>query len=328
MMKKSALRLFSVSLTLALALTVIPSLSATLANEAPKTETKTVNDFKVTLLGTGTPLLSMKRFGPATLVEAGGEKLLFDAGRGAALRMSQVNVQPGEITKLFLTHLHSDHTVGLPDVWLTGTLTTTGHRSTEFEVWGPAGTKKMMEDLEKAYKPDIDTRIENGYIVPEGAKPIGHDIKQGVVYEKNGVQVVAFQVDHDIDPSFGYRINYKGHSVVLSGDTTYNENVIQHGKAADLLIHEVAVAKPEDLVSIPAFQKILSVHTTPEQAGKVFSQTKPKLAVYSHIVLLGDMSEASAHLLYRTQSTYDGKVIVGEDLMTFEIGEEVNITER
>ncbi|WP_103105835.1 MBL fold metallo-hydrolase [Brevibacillus reuszeri] len=322
-MKKVRLGVYSAILSFAMTLTGALSPSIMYANDNPAIEGNKEADMKVTLLGTGSPLLSMERFGTSTLIEAGSEKLLFDAGRGAALRLNQINVLPGEINKLFITHLHSDHLIGIPDIWLTGTLTTTGHRSTEFEVWGPTGTKQMMEDLKKAFKPDIDTRIENGYIVPTGAETIGHDIEPGVVYEKNGVQVIAFLVDHDIDPAYGYRINYKGRSVVISGDTSYNENIIKYGKGVDLLIHEVIAARPEDLKKIKAFNKIVSIHTTPEQAGKVFQLTRPKLAVYTHIVLLGDLSEPEANLLYRTQSVYDGNVIVGNDLMTFEIGKNV-----
>lgn len=323
-MRKNGVWLYFALMSFVWVLTSALSPSVMYAAEQPSaTVVKKESDFKVTLLGTGSPLLSMKRFGPATLIEAGSEKLLFDAGRGAALRLQDVNVLPGAINKLFITHLHSDHTIGIPDVWLTGTLTTTGHRETEFEVWGPTGTKQMMDDLEKAFQLDIETRIDNGYIVPRGAKTLSHDIKPGVVYEKNGVQVIAFLVSHDIDPAYGYRINYKGHSVLISGDTTYNENVIKYGTGVDLLIHEVCAVKSEDLEKIKGLGKILSVHTTPEQAGKVFQQAKPKLAVYTHIVLLGDLDETEANLVYRTQQEYEGNVIVGQDLMSFEIGEKV-----
>ncbi|MED1794923.1 MBL fold metallo-hydrolase [Brevibacillus nitrificans] len=281
---------------------------------------------KVTLLGTGSPLLSMERFGPATLVEAGSEQLLFDAGRGAALRLNQLSIMPGEIDKLFLTHLHSDHTIGIPDVWLTGSLPTAGKRSTPFQVWGPAGTKEMMANLEEAFHDDIEGRKENQKEALDGLTAVGQDIAEGVVYEKNGVQVVAFLVDHPpMEPSYGYRVNYKGHSVVISGDTRYNEKLIQQAKGTDLLIHEVAAAKPDN--HSPAIQKILSKHTTPEEAAKVFQQVQPKLAVYSHIVLLDGLSDADANLAVRTNKTYDGKLVVGQDLMSFTIGDQVTIKE-
>ncbi|QBQ07040.1 MBL fold metallo-hydrolase [Sporosarcina pasteurii] len=266
----------------------------------------------------------MERFGPATLVEVGEEKLLFDAGRGAALRLSQTGTQPGKVNKLFVTHLHSDHTIGIPDVWLTGSLPTAGKREMSFEVWGPKGTKDMMEKMEEAFIADIEVRKKNQNKPLNGLNAVGHDIEQGTVFETNGVEVVAFLVDHGpMEPSYGYRINYQGRSVVISGDTRYNENLIEFAKGTDLLIHEVAAARPDN--KSPAIQKILDLHTTPEEAGQVFSKVSPKLAVYSHIVLLDGLTDTEANLAVRTSKVYDGQVIIGEDLMSFEIGDDIKI---
>ncbi|MEH7274987.1 MBL fold metallo-hydrolase [Neobacillus vireti] len=281
--------------------------------------------FKVTLLGTGCPNLTMARFGNSTLVEIEDEKFLFDTGRGATLRLHQLNIMPGMIDKVFFTHLHSDHLTGFPDVWLSGVIPTLGKRAKPMEIWGPVGTKKMAEHLEKAFTPDIEGRIAHGTIHPEGAQLIAYEIEEGVVYNRNGIQIIAFIVDHGtIKPCYGYRINYAGHSLVISGDTCYNENLIHHSKDADVIIHEVAAAKIEGKDS-KTLQHIMEIHTTPEQAGKVFSQIKPKLAVYSHIVLLGGLSEEEADLIGRTKTTYSGPVIVGEDLMTIEIGDELKV---
>lgn len=283
-------------------------------------------NFKVTLLGTGSPLVSTTRSGPATLVEAGREKLLFDAGRGTTLQLYKLKILPGNIDELFLTHLHSDHTVGIPDLWLTGVLPTGGNRTHAFQVWGPKGTIDMMNNLEKAWTIDLHSRDESGNGNPEGASIEAHDINQGVVFDQNGVQVIAFLVDHgSIKPAFGYRINYKGHSVVISGDTRYNENLIHFAKGADVVIHEVAVARPKDAEKSKAIQNILAIHTSPEDAGRVFSQVKPKLAVYTHIVLLGGLTEKNADLLGRTKTTYSGNVIEGKDLMSIIIGDHVKI---
>lgn len=287
-------------------------------------EEEKTDSFKVTLLGTGSPLLSMERFGPATLVEVGEERLLFDAGRGAALRLNQTGTLPGKVNKLFVTHLHSDHTIGIPDVWLTGSLPTDGKRETSFEVWGPKGTKGMMEKMEEAFIADIEVRNKNQNETLNGLNAVGHDIEQGTVYEKNGVEVVAFLVDHGpMEPSYGYRVNYQDHSVVISGDTRYNENLIEFADGTDLLIHEVAAARPDD--ESPAIQKILDLHTTPEEAGKVFSEVSPKLAVYSHIVLLDGLTDTEANLAVRTSKVYGGQVVIGEDLMSFEIGQDIKV---
>jgi ribonuclease Z len=282
------------------------------------------SDFKVTLLGTGSPILSTSRSGAATLVEVGNEKLLFDAGRGTALQLHKANLLPGSIDKLFLTHLHSDHTIGIPDVWLTGSLPTGGKRTQAFNVWGPKGTENMMLHMNKAFKADLDAREASGNGNIEGASIEAHDIKEGVVYKQGDIEVIAFMVDHkSIEPAYGYRVNYKGHSVVISGDTRYNENLIQFAKGADVVIHEVAAAKPDN--ESVAISNILDLHTIPEEAGKVFSQIQPKLAVYSHIVLLGGLTEENANLVERTKKTYDGEVVVGEDLLSIEIGEKVEV---
>jgi ribonuclease BN (tRNA processing enzyme) len=148
---------------------------------------------------------------------------LFDAGRGATIRLWQLKIPFSKVSPLFLTHFHSDHTVGIPDLWLTGWLGGPfGRRSTPFHVIGPAGTKDLMLNLERAYEGDIRVRTADEHYPPEGVKVVADEFPaEGVVYDKEGVRVTAFEVDHGdvIKPAYGYRIDYKGRSVVLSGDT-------------------------------------------------------------------------------------------------------------
>ena len=211
-------------------------------------QTAVKSDFRVTLLGSGIPIPEPDRFGPATLVEAGGQKLLFDAGRGATIRLFQLRVPLREVGPLFLTHFHSDHTVGIPDVWLSGWLGGPwARRTTPFRVIGPTGTKDLMANLERAYAADIKIRMADENYPAEGIRVIAEEFPMGgVVYKKDGVRVTAFEVDHGdlIKPSYGYRIDYDGRSVVISGDTRFDKNVIKHGTGADLLIHEVAARAP------------------------------------------------------------------------------------
>jgi ribonuclease Z len=288
-------------------------------------------DFKVTLLGTGVPIPSPDRFGPSTLIEAGDQKLLIDAGRGATIRLYQLGVPIGHVDALFLTHFHSDHTSGIPDVWLTGWLQSYfGDRKGPFRVIGPRGTAKLMTKLEEAYADDIRIRLEDEKLPSEAvAISVDEYDRDCVAHENNGVKVIAFEVDHGdaIKPAYGYRIEYKGRVAVISGDTRYNENVIKYGTGADLLIHEVAIAKPE-LMLDAYIQRIMAHHTTAREAGMVFERTKPKLAAYTHLVFLASprIPRASvADLIAETRQTYSGPLEIGEDLTRFEIGETVKV---
>jgi ribonuclease Z len=310
-------------------------LLALLLSATVSTQVKADSDFKVTLLGTGTPIPDLDRFGPSTLVEAGNKKLLFDAGRGATIRLRQINVSMvgimSKIDALFLTHYHSDHTLGIPDLWLTGWLGNS--RKEPFRLIGPVGAKSLMANLESAYALDIKIRLEDEKLPPEGIATVVEEFeKDGVVYDRDGVKVIAFTVDHGaaIKPAVGYRIEYKGHAVVISGDTRYDQNVIKYSTGVDLLIHEVCIARPE-LLSNPYIQRVIAHHTTPREAGQVFSLAKPKLAVYSHIVFLGGSAVPPAtvdDLVAGTRETYNGPLEVGADLMSFEIGDTVTMRQH
>ena len=285
-------------------------------------------DFRVTLLGTGAPPPDPHRFGPATLIEAGSQKLLFDVGRGVPIRLWQIRVPLRDINTTFLTHFHSDHVVGIPDVWLSGWLGGPfARRQAPFNIIGPVGTSEMMANLERAYAADVRIRIaDEGYPL-DGIKYVAREFeKDEIVYEQSGVRVSAFTVDHGehIKPAFGYRIEYDGRAVVISGDTRYHENVIKHGAGSDLIIHEVAAVRPE-LLADPQVKKVMEHHTSPQEVGRIFSLAKPKLGAYSHLVLLarGNVTALTPdELLAQTRETYDGPVVVGEDLMTFEIGKD------
>jgi len=289
-------------------------------------------DFRVTLLGTGDPIPRLDRFGPATLVEAGNQKLLFDVGRGATQRLVQMRIPLRNVDAVFLTHFHHDHLVGLPDMWMTGWIPPPfGRRQVPYEVWGPTGTASMLEHLEKAFELNTSIRIPDELLPPAGIEMLAHEFDQdGVVYEKDGVVVTAFAVDHGdlIKPSYGYRIDYDGRAVVISGDTKFDENLIKAAEGADLVVHEVALATDELLASSEQFRRIVGHHTTPEEAGIVFDRIGPKLAVYTHLVMLSSATipEAPlASLITRTRTHYDGPLIVGEDLMSFIVGETVSV---
>lgn len=287
---------------------------------------------KVTLLGTGRPDPAIDRFGPATLVEAGNQTLLFDCGRGASQRMWQLKMPLSKIDVLFLTHLHSDHTVGIPDLWLTGWLQTPyGRRKAPLNVVGPEGTRAMMSSLRHAYKWDVRVRRDGEGLPAAGGEIEARDIRQGVVYEHDGVKVTAFTVDHGgiLQPAFGYRIDYGGKSVVISGDTRPSDNLIRFASNADVIIHEVLAARPELLAKSADARRIAGLHTSPEDAGRIFERVKPKLGVYTHIVLLTTDPSISPPALLditsRTRTIYSGPLEIGEDLMTILIGDSVTV---
>jgi ribonuclease Z len=289
------------------------------------------SDFRVTLLGTGVPIPTPDRFGPCTLVEAGDQKFLIDAGRGATIRLFQLKIPIGRIDVQFLTHYHSDHTSCLPDVWLTGWLDSYfGARTSPYRVIGPVGARRLMENLERAYADDIKIRLADEKLPPSGiATDVGEFEGDGLVYERNGVRVIAFEVDHGdvIKPCYGYRIEFGGRAVVLSSDTRYNANVIKYGKDADLLVHEVAMARSE-LMKEAWVQRIVGHHTSPYDCGRVFAQTRPKLAAFTHVVQLASTTVPPPtldELVAEVRKTYDGPLVVGEDLMSFEIGETVTV---
>jgi ribonuclease Z len=266
----------------------------------------------------------MNRFGPSTLVEAGQFKFVVDAGRGAIQRLVELKVAWQSVQGVFLTHLHSDHVVGFPDLWLTGWLIAPG-RSAPLSVWGPKGTSGMMSHLRQAYDYDIGVRVANDRASPDGAMLRSHDIREGVAFEQGGVRVTAFEVDHaPVKPALGYRFDFQGHSVVLSGDTRVSENLIRHAQGVDLLVHEVFVPETLSRAGVPPerARKIIDYHLTPGQAGGVFTRVKPRLAVYSHICM---PTALDTDILPETRRTYSGPLELGEDLMSIEVGDEINV---
>jgi ribonuclease Z len=288
---------------------------------------------RVTLLGTGSPIPRFERFGPSILVEAGDQKLLFDVGRGATIRLWQIKVPLRAVTAVFFTHLHSDHVTGFPDLWLTGMLHNKlwGSRTGAIQVYGPTGTAAMMGHLSEAYEADIRIRQADEKLPPAAAVIAAHDILQGVIFDSNGVQVTAFDVDHGdlIKPSLGYRVDYAGHSVVLSGDTRVSENLIKYSAGTDVLFHEVAMAPPGLLERSDDARRVIGHHTTPAGAAGVFGRVKPRLAVYTHIVLLLPDSTTVPptidDVMAATRASYAGPLEAGEDLMSVEVGDQITV---
>ena len=249
---------------------------AVIASTAAPALVTAADDLKVVLLGTGVgPPVNLRQYGASTLVEAGGRRFLFDCGRGATMRLAQAGIPLGTVTQVFLTHLHSDHVIQLPDLLLAGW--GGGQRAVPLKIWGPTGTRAMMAHLQQAF--DFDIRMRRDvveHLNPAGIQVVSREVTtDGVVFAERGVTVTAFLVDHGpVAPAFGYRVDYGEHSVVLSGDTRVSENLVRHARGADVLVHEAI--DPEALRSWPGrpraetVEAIIALHVTPQQAGDLF----------------------------------------------------------
>jgi ribonuclease Z len=237
-------------------------------------------------------------------------------------RLVQAGFPMNAVTKLFLTHLHSDHVIDIPDLMLTP-WSAAPERKVPLEVWGPDGTRNMMRHLEQAFAFDIHVRRDvDESFSPDGIRTIAHDVRVGKVYQKNGVTVSAFLVAHGlVKPSYGYRVDYAGRSLALSGDTSPTDNLVNNCKGVDVLIHEaIDMETLRKLVTNPqVLQAIVARHTTPEQAAGIFSRVSPRLAVFSH-------NPRAAGIVEQTKRSYSGRVEMGEDLMVIDIGEQVRVT--
>lgn len=280
----------------------------------------TAEFMQIHLIGTGSPRPDIKRAGPAVLVEAGGEYLLFDVGRSVIQRLTQLDIPIAEIENIFLTHLHSDHISALDDVWLTGWIY---QRHQPLQVHGPKGTKSFLLGLQQAYSYDARLRNEYSGLSENSSKLIAYENTPGVIYENNGVKVTAFLVNHKpVEPAYGYRIDFGDRSVVISGDTTFSENLIDHSQNIDLLIHEIFASQDKYLEKNPRLQKIEQYHTNPQQLLNILSKTKPKMTVLTHIILIGiDEND----LINQFKDNYPGNVVLGEDLMKIEISSEIRV---
>ncbi|MFT4064444.1 MBL fold metallo-hydrolase [Paraburkholderia sp.] len=282
---------------------------------------------KVTLLGTGTPILNINRFGISVLVEAGTQKLLFDAGRGAAMRLHQQQIPLRDLSAIFISLLNSDHITGLPDIYATAPLPTDdGRLRKPLLLFGPDGIDNVARGTELLFKDQNRMRMLEGEVVEPATHIIAKRVEPGVVYEKDGVKVIAFLIEHGhVKPDYGYRVEYGGHSVVVTDDTTYSANLVAHAKDADLLVQSVAIGSRALEKAAPDYvNHFYGYLASPEKAARILVEARPKLAVFAHISLYSRPGIPRARvdeLRERVQSVYDGKFVIGEDLMSFDIDE-------
>ena len=292
---------------------------------------------RVVLLGTGTPVPDPDRSGPATAIVVDDSAYLVDFGPGVVRRAKAAvldrhitALEPANLKVAFVTHLHSDHTAGYPDLILTGW---TAGRRTPLEVYGPTGLQSMTEHILQAYRIDIETRInpdgdQRGN--PEGWKVNAHEIKPGVIYRDGKITVTAFPTKHAME-SYGYRFDTPDRSVVISGDTNPTEETIKACNGCDVLIHEARTMElfaklPEGPHSFGAKN-----HTTSEQLAALATKAKPGLLIVYHawiawwpgiapsgnqtvVLTTGELHSSPDVLQREIGSQYLGNFVIGRDL--------------
>src|SRR2546425_5669980 len=250
--------------------------------------TSAASQTKVVILGSGTPAIDPDRSGPATAVVVNDTAYLVDVGPGvvrrakaAALARNIKALEPTSLRVIFVTHLHSDHTVGYPDLiftpWTIG-------RRVPLEVYGPKGLKVMTEHLLEAYRVDIETRTNpdgNQREFPDGHRVNAHEIGPGVVYKDANVTVTAFATKHAME-SYGYRFDTPDRSVVISGDTNPTQATIDACRGCDVLIHEAHT--PAWLATRPDYFQQFSAkfHTTTTELAELARKAKPRLLILYH----------------------------------------------
>lgn len=280
---------------------------------------------KVTLLGTGTPILNINRFGISMLVEAGHQHLLFDAGRGVAMRLHQAKVPLRDVDAVFVSLMNSDHVTGLADLYASAPHPTDdGRRTAPFVMYGPDGIENVAAGLQLMLKDNNRLRLLAHETNPGAIGIQAHTIEPGVVYDKDGVKVSAFLIQHGVtEPDYGYRVEYKGHTVVITDDCTYSDNLTKNAKGADLMVQSVAIAsRALEKVDMDYANHFYSYLANPDTVGKILSESKPKLAVLAHISLYsrhGIQRASMDELRSRIAEHYDGPFVIGDDLMSFVI---------
>jgi len=276
---------------------------------------------EVVVLGSGTPVPDPERFGPAVAVIVNGQSYLVDCGPGivrraaAARRAGVPGLAMSELNTLFITHLHSDHTLGYPDLifspWVTG-------RSEHLQAYGPRGIKEMTTNILAAWKKDIDVRTNGlehanrtGYLVDV------HEIQPGAVYKDKNVTVKAFLVKHGSwDEAFGYRFEAAGRTIVISGDTAPTDAIVSACSGCDVLLHEVYPSTATAPDSAPPALKAYATafHTSTEELAAIASRAKPKLLVLYHDVSYG---VREGEVLQLVRQHYKGAVVSAHDLDVF-----------
>jgi len=285
----------------------------------------------VGLCGAGSPFPDDQRTGPCTLVVAGSQLLVFDAGSAATLNLGKMGVNHGQIQAVFLTHFHSDHLGGLGELLLQRWVSTGNPKPVP--VYGPPGVQRVVAGLREVYAQDEAYRVAHhgeATLPSSGFGGEAHPFElaaqsEAVVYQQGGVEVRAFDVDHaPVHPAVGYRISYKGRTVVLSGDTRASDAVRRQAQGVDLLVHEAlseplvrAIGDAALQAGRPNVKKLMTdivdYHTSPEQAAQIAQDAQVGYLLLSHITPPLPIPGMAKAFLGEAGSIFKGPIRVGID---------------
>jgi ribonuclease Z len=273
---------------------------------------------ELVLLGTGTPVPDPSAWGPASAIVVGGRLFLVDAGAGVTRRLAAAGFpRVKEVEATFLTHLHSDHTLGYPDLvfttWIMG-------RRGPLLVFGPAGLRRMTDLVLDAWREDIDVRVKG--LERETADWLRVDTREvdaargGTIYERDGVRVTAVRVSHGEWPALAFRFDTPGRSITIGGDTSPSPALAGAAKGTDVLVHEVYNSARVATEARPGGEHwpeyLRTMHTSDVELGRLAASVGPRLLVLHHVLRLGGTDEEI--LAHIRQGGYTGPVAVGRDL--------------
>lgn len=307
-------RRFGIIVTLASA-TLLPAMHSTAQD-----------DFYAVLLGTGIPLPNPERASAATLIVAGDTTLLIDTGRGSMVRLASAGYR--DVSMVAFTHFHSDHFADFGEILLNRAI---DGAKTPLPVYGPTGVQSLVEDFLRLYQHDHEYRIahhgEHWY--PEGMQADVTECTPGVIYEKSGLRITMFDVDHEpVVPAVGYRIDYNGKVIVVSGDTKKTPAMVEMSRDADLLIHEaingpllngvLAGMRRNNPRQAAMLEDMMSHHTTAIEVAEIAAEAGVKKVALTHLVPSIPPQDGPEKAFIRgMDAIYDGPVVVGRDGMKF-----------
>ena len=270
------------------------------------------------ILGSGNPLPHPLRAGPATLVRTGAGDLLFDCGRGVLMRTAAAGAAAGTLRGLFLTHLHSDHTTDLNDIFTSKWITSFQPQS--LPVYGPVGTASLLQATEAMLELDIGYRMAHHDDLQWRPSAAVVECERGLVLEDAAVRVSAAPTDHaPVRPTVGFRVDEDGRSVVIAGDTVPCQGLDELCAGADMLVHTVTRPDLIRAIGLPRFVDVLDYHSSVEDAARTAARNGVGTLVLTHLVPAPEpgtedewAAMAAAH--------FDGTVVVAHDLLSLDVG--------